>query len=114
MQMRLGIAMSPVEVEKVEGPRWKDGCKHRAEEYVGTVMVGDYAYDVYVYAGGDWGGACCIRYGDMAWEYISPGSVLDLLLTAFQHHEPPYTYALRLILQEGTLEYRRKEVDDEG
>ena len=74
---------------------WQDGCNHSDECYVGSAKFIDYFYskgirdatelciDVYVFPDGlNNQQRVCIRCSDECPDYIGPGTVLDLLITA--------------------------------
>lgn len=72
---------------------WKDACSHSEESYVGSAwFVGHSAearparecmIDVYVFHDSLMNAqSVCIRCSDAAPDYIAPGTVLDLIVTA--------------------------------
>ncbi len=74
---------------------WQDGCDHPDDTYVGSAQFTEYTYvngvreytevciDVYVFPDKLMNTqSVCIRCADSASAYISPGTVLDLLITA--------------------------------
>jgi len=72
---------------------WQDGCNHPDECYVGSAKFTNYSkgvgkttehcIDVYVFPDGrDNAQHVCIRCSDECPDYIGPGTVLDLLITA--------------------------------
>lgn len=76
---------------------WKDGCNHPEETYIGSAWFLDYGrgireakercIDVYVFYGGIFESqSVCIRCGDDSPDYISPGTVVDLLITSQTRH----------------------------
>lgn len=74
---------------------WDNACDHSEETYVGSARFTEYCYvngkreaeerfiDVYVFHE-EFANTqdVCIRYGHEGPDYISPGTVLDLLITA--------------------------------
>jgi hypothetical protein len=73
-------------------PTWKDGCGHPPESFVGSVFAypdghgGGQWVDVYVFddgwPDGESSQQVCLRVGDEPQDYLSVGTVLDLLVSA--------------------------------
>ena len=86
---------------------WKDACGHPDETYIGSAWFIDYSsgisgarercIDVYVFNGGVLESqSVCIRCSDECSDYISPGSVVDLLITSqkrLQNMDGKYVYS---------------------
>ncbi len=92
----------------VKTPFWPNGCvhSHANEIYVGSCKIDDLnQIDVYIFDmdfGGNRQQHTCIRYGRKDYEYVSAGTVIDLLFSAKRLEKVSgfrdYTYAAALIL----------------
>lgn len=98
----------------IPGPVFVDCCGHPKESYIGSFRVDrmsfggvrEERYDLYVYES-DRGYQACIRYGEESYEYISPGMVLDLLLSAATHKTPEYRLAALMIVTKMKCEWTK-------
>jgi hypothetical protein len=69
----------------VRGPVWPDQCGHGPSTYIGSILVQEthqserHPVDVYVFDSYELQ-EVCVRYGDRDDEYLSPGTVLDVLI----------------------------------
>jgi len=120
MKCKISLALLPelfVGDEVEYKPHYQNGCGHHPDEYVGSVSVMEKRekkfverwYDIYVFEDA----RLCFRYGNEAQEYISPGSILDALITFTRHDNRIYGVALRLLFDKGRMEYQRNEEDCE-
>jgi len=101
-------------------PFYENGCNHPPESFIGSVkfcdpesmklgIVVERVIDVYVYESTIGERAvqnACIRYGANTHEYYSPGTVMDLLLTAAIHRHEMKHYSLAAALILTTLKVR--------
>jgi hypothetical protein len=87
-------------------PVFHDSCNHLQGSYVGSItdLEGKW-YDIYVYKStvNKKSQDVCIRYGKEDHEYISPGSLLNVLDTKSEIYE----LAAHVILKHGTVEFIR-------
>jgi hypothetical protein len=92
-------------------PRYKDGCGHDPSEFMGTIIAQHDGtptfFDVYAFDDHSRKGRLevCLRYGDEGWEYISPGTLGDVingvanpLLSTEPHWEPREAYVKAVVL----------------
>jgi hypothetical protein len=94
-------------------PFWPDGCDHPPASFVGNIVVrhspkSNTYGDVYVFEGTE-GQEICIRDGEDAAAYRSPGSLLDMTMHACTNSV--YKEALRLIRQTCLISIR---LSDDG
>jgi len=99
MRINFTHAVFDDHIEELGKPSWPDGCGHKRSEWVGTVKTWPDGYskpmepvDVYVHEG-DIGvneAHVCIRFGAEGCQYVSAGSVLDMLVQAARRPAPPY------------------------
>lgn len=80
---RLGLILAPV---------FTDGCQHEPGSYVCSFVIEPHRmgqprqfYDLYVFANNYYGLEVCIRTGNEAHEYISPGGLLEFMRSAGAH-----------------------------
>jgi len=87
-------------------PVFHDRCNHVQGSYVGSItdLEGKW-YDIYVYKStlNKNSQDVCIRYGEEDYEYISPGSLLNVLKCSGEIYE----LATYVILKHGTIEFIR-------
>jgi len=111
------------QIDAIPGPVFTDGCEHGKNCYVGSVNVlhrwkkpGDSEpsfeerkYDVYIFEHPTLGQEICIREGNGAGEYISPGRLIDFIQTATRHSNemPHYGKAFELLLSRGKFTWTR-------
>jgi hypothetical protein len=102
------IKMSIIDAlhKQKDKPEFKDDCNHPEGSYIGSIQDWDKKwYDVYVYSSetNKHSQDVCIRYGKEDHEYISPGSLLNVLDTKSEIYE----LAAHVILKHGTVEFIR-------
>jgi hypothetical protein len=88
-------------------PVFHDHCNHLQGSYVGSItdLEGKW-YDIYVYKAtlNKNSQDVCIRYGEEDSQYISPGSLLNVLDNL---KSEVYELAAHVILKHGTIEFIR-------
>lgn len=89
---------------RIPGPVWSNECHHDEDCYIGSFDYLGKGYDVYVF-GTRVEQSVCIRYGDEASEYYSPGSISEFLRNC--RNLEVYESAYRVIKSEGGFIYRR-------
>jgi hypothetical protein len=116
MPLRIEVALlpeEPFEDDVDNKPHFRNEHNFKPHEYIGSVNVLEREngklvqnwYDVYVFGPK---GHVSLRFGNEGHEYLSPGSVLDMLIAKARHeHElNAYGAALRLILDNGRVVYQ--------
>jgi len=90
-------------------PEFHDHCNHVQGSYVGSItdLEGKW-YDIYVYKSeiNKDSQDVCIRYGDEGSQYISPGSILNVI-SCLRADNEIYELAIHIILKHGTIEFIR-------
>ena len=112
---------TPSYVSVSKTPAHEASCEHPEESFVGSVTYLVYpkggkqdkrTVDVYVFdEGGSMPGSqrVCIRYGSDGGDYISPGTVLDLLIKSRETIDKNYHAAADLIDSSFRIRAERRE-----
>ena len=97
----------------IPGPVWTDECHHQKEEYIASFEVyerhGDEhkrKFDLYVYED-RWGSEVCMRFGSDGPDYLSSGSVLNIMRHQHDYHEPHH-HAAQILASRGTFHWKPK------
>lgn len=85
-----------------QSPYWTDQCGHKPEDYVGSAEYWESTgestkIDVYLYPDSVYRQGVCIRTSDEPSDYISPGSLLDFLGTAYGKKHGTYNAAYEVL-----------------
>lgn len=97
--------------EPLGEPAHEDMCEHGKKAYIGSATfktsrgetLRKASIDVYIFDTA-LGQNVCIRYGGKCHEYISPGNVLDLLISAnHKNASPEYRIAADLVDKNTTI-----------
>jgi len=95
-------------------PEHTDHCDHPKGSYVGSIRHinskhEDEWLDIYVYEDGFGidGTSVCIRFGSHGQQYLSPGSIKNVIQSAMRRRGDAYELALHVIEKHGKITFIR-------
>lgn len=90
-----------------ETPTFPEECGHGG--FVSSIVTtSNRVIDVYVFEQNGQQ-SICLRYGNRAHEYISPGTTGDLLFEAIRNRDPIYLGAATILLKRGFIAWHKTE-----
>ena len=97
-----------------ETPEHIDQCDHPKGSFVGSIQHLNHEHkeewlDVYVYEDKIDGTSVCIRYGSEGSQYISPGSIFNVIQSGMQRRGDAYELAFHVIKKHGKITFVRNE-----
>jgi len=98
--------------QQKDTPEHPNHCEHPEGTYVGSIQHLNHEHkeewlDIYVYEDGVDKTSVCIRYGSADHEYISPGSIKNVIHSAMQRRGDAYELALHVIEKHGRITFVR-------